>query len=472
MAVLMTRRAFGLALLAALLIVALPSTARADEIRDRQRPLLTTLEVETAWKTTRGRGVTVAVVDSGVDAAQADLAGAVISGPNMLADVDGSTRPTRRHGTGMATLVAGRGHGPGKASGVTGMAPEARVLAIRAIAEREDPSYRLYRSSEKAEDAVARGIRYAADHGADVVNLSLGKDDDNPAEREAISYAIGKGVVVVSAVGNDGDKKRRLDSDGFAPYSYPAAYPGVIAVAATQRGHARAAFSNRNYSVLVAAPGDDIVTGAPGGDYMISSGTSDSSALVSGIVALIRAKHPKLPPALVTQALVTSTKFGPSNGYGPDVGFGEVNAVRALAAADALTAPRSGAAGGRPAERRFGADDPGPVEVIERPAWVKPVISVVLVAGIAGTAAAIAIAVLLARRHPRPAPAFAYSGPPTSFGRPPPPYAPPPNPYVGPHLQPPRGAPPTMEPPNQTQPPYAAPPRPPNPPPTEPPTRT
>jgi type VII secretion-associated serine protease mycosin len=334
----------------------MPVQAHADEVRDRQTPIFGILGMDAAWKITRGAGVTVAVVDSGVDPAQADLRGKVTTGPNMLADVDAGTQPKRLHGTGMASLIAGQGHGPGGGSGVMGMAPQARILAIRAIGEKEDASYFRYRTSEKADEAVARGIRYAADHGADVINLSLGKNEEVPAEREAIGYAIGKGVVVVSAVGNDGEDPNALDGDGFAPYSYPASYPGVIAVAATEPGHARAAFSNRNYSVVLSAPGAGLPVAGPGGQYFVSSGTSDSSALVSGIAALIRSKHPKMAPALVAQALLQSTRHGPSGGYDPEIGFGEVHAARALSAADSLASAQPGPAKAKPAGQRFGED--------------------------------------------------------------------------------------------------------------------
>jgi type VII secretion-associated serine protease mycosin len=427
-----------LALAAAVLLPAAP--ARADEIRDRQRPMMKTLDVRAAWETTRGKGVTVAVVDTGTDPKQADLAGSVTTGPNMLAAVDGDTRPIRLHGTGMASLIAGHGHGPGRQNGVMGVAPEARILAIRVIGEKGDPSFPLTRSSDEAEDSVARGIRHAADQKVDVINLSLGKYDENPTDREAIAYAIGKGVVVVSAAGNDGDKKGRLDSDGFAPYSYPASYPGVIAVAATDADHRRAKFSNTNYSVLVSAPGDGIASAGPGGDYYLSSGTSDATALVSGIAALIRSRHPRLPPTLVAQALVQSTRYAPGKTYDAEIGFGEVNAARALAAADALTKPRAGASG-KPAGQRFGAGDTGPVKVIERPAWVSPLIGIVTAVGVAGGAAALVIAIMLARRNPRrERPAFAG----LPFGTGPPPPRPAPGswapPGAGPGPPPPRTA--------------------------------
>ncbi|TMR33947.1 S8 family serine peptidase [Actinomadura geliboluensis] len=346
----------------------LPVPANADEVRDRQRPILKLLGMDAAWKVTKGAGVTVAVVDSGVDPNQADLRGKVTTGPNMLAKVDRGSTPARLHGTGMASLIAGQGHGPGGRAGIIGIAPQSRILAVRAIGEPEDASYARYRTSEEAETSVARGIRYAADHGADVINLSLGREDETPEEREAVGYAIGKGVVVVSAVGNDGDEQRLLDDDGFAPYSYPASYPGVIAVAATTPGHTRAPFSNRNYSVVLSAPGAGLPVAGPGGRYFVSSGTSDASAVVSGIAALIRAKHPDMAPALVSQALVQSARGGPKGGYDPEIGFGEVHAARALSAADSLATARPGPARGKSAGERFGAGDPGPVPIIDHPA--------------------------------------------------------------------------------------------------------
>ncbi|MFI0411144.1 S8 family serine peptidase [Actinomadura sp. 3N508] len=385
----------------------MPVPAHADAVREMQKPILNLLGMNAAWRITKGKGVTVAVVDSGVDARQADIAGSVTTGPNMLAEVDAGTKPIRRHGTGMAALIAGHGHGRGGGSGIIGIAPESRILAIRAIAEKQDPGYPRFRRSERAALAVARGIRYAADHGADVINLSLGKEGAIPDERAAIGHAIDKGVVVVAAAGNEGDDPDLLDDDGYAPYSYPASYPGVIAVAATEPGHARARFSNRNFSVLLSAPGVDIPVAGPGGQYFISAGTSDSSALVSGIAALIRAKHPKMAPALVSQALIQSVRHTPSGGYDAETGFGEVHASRALSAADALASsggPGQGA--GKSSARRFGAEEePGPVEVIDRPGWVSPLIIGLVLAGVGGTVAAGAIGVTFRRRHPRTRPA-------------------------------------------------------------------
>jgi type VII secretion-associated serine protease mycosin len=400
--------------------------ASADVVRDRQQPLLNALDIPRAWRTTKGAGATVAIVDSGVAATHPDLRGSVTVGPNMLADIDRGSTPTRNHGTGMASLIVGHGHGPGRGSGIVGLAPEARALAVRSIAEPEDAGFLAYRRSERAEGAVARGIRWATDRGADVINLSLGKYREDPEDRKAIAYAINKGVVVISAVGNDGDKGQRFDDNGHAPYSFPASYPGVIAVAATDTGHNRARFSNRNYSVLLAAPGVSIPAAAPDGAYYLTDGTSNATALVSGIAALIRARYRDLPPALVAQALLASTRYNPSGGYDPAVGFGEVNAARALSAAGNLVKTAKQPAGGLRSSQRFTTEEPGPVTVIDRPAWTKPVAYGAVALAVLGVVLAFLVALKLFRRAPRgrrreamPFPPAQPHWPPPSAPRPP-----------------------------------------------------
>src|SRR5262249_34469464 len=167
-----------------------------------------------------------------------------------------------------------------------------------------------------------------------------------------ITYAISRGVVVVAAAGNN----------GTSAYSYPAAYTGVISVAAATARGSRASFSERNSSVLVAAPGVGILGAGPHGTYLRGSGTSPASAFVAGVAALIRAKYPRLSPALVTRAIVTSTTHRPAGGYRPATGFGEVNAVAAVRAAGRLAAAR--AITGTPPRTRFGRGPGGPVPVV------------------------------------------------------------------------------------------------------------
>ncbi|WP_449063660.1 S8 family serine peptidase [Planomonospora algeriensis] len=318
------------AVLACGLVPVLPAGgAQADEVRDRQREVLRTLDLPRAWRTSQGHGVTVAVLDSGVDARHRDLAGSVTEGRDFTAGANPpGTAPPRLHGTYMASLIAGHGHGPGGADGVIGVAPRARVLSVRVILEDEEPGFREFNAAERFEDVVARGIRYAVDHGADVINMSISKELATGEERAAIRYAVSRGVVLVAAAGNEGAGEAA--DGGYAPYSYPAAFPGVVSVAATGPGLRRASFSNVNPSVLVAAPGVDVLGAGPGDAYWVGRGTSQATALVSGVAALIKSEHPEMSPALVVQALTAGATRRPAGGYDTGTGFGVVNAARAL----------------------------------------------------------------------------------------------------------------------------------------------
>ncbi|MFC4587479.1 S8 family serine peptidase [Sphaerisporangium corydalis] len=353
-----------LALLPLLLLVA-PLPARADQVRGSQRQVLRTLNVHDAWRITRGAGARVAVLDSGVDPRHHDLAGSVVTGPDLTRGANPrGVAPSRLHGTYMASLIAGHGHGPGRSDGVIGVAPAAKVLSVRVILEDDEPGFRVFNSQARYENVVARGIRYAVDHGADVINMSISKDQPTRQERSAIRYAISKGVVLVAAAGNDGAGRK----DG--PYSYPASLPGVISVAAADRGMHKASFSNRNSLVLLAAPGVDIFGAGPGDQYWVGRGTSQATALVSGVAALIKAKYPRMSPALVAQALTTGTTRRPALGYDPGTGFGVVNAGRALAEAARLSRHRHTAFGAGvqdadlPMADGTGAE-PGPLQPVQ-----------------------------------------------------------------------------------------------------------
>ncbi|MFI7055724.1 S8 family serine peptidase [Streptosporangium canum] len=327
----MLRRAGVAGVLAMIALGAAPA-AHADDVRGSQRQVLRTLDLPGAWRISKGGGVTVAVLDSGVDPGHRDLVGSVTEGKDFTTGANPpGVAPLRLHGTYMASLIAGHGHGPGGADGVIGVAPRARVLSVRVILEDEEPGFREFNTAERFEDVVARGIRYAVDQGADVINMSISKELATREERAAIRYAISRGVVLVAAAGNEGAGKP--DSTGYAPYSYPAAFPGVVSVAAADRGLRRASFSNWNPSVLVAAPGVDIFGAGPGDEYWVGRGTSQATALVSGVAALIKAKYPEMSPALVAQALTAGASRRPTGGYDTGMGFGVVNAPRALAEA-------------------------------------------------------------------------------------------------------------------------------------------
>ncbi|MFD9304897.1 type VII secretion-associated serine protease mycosin [Streptomyces sp. NPDC060048] len=328
----MSRRFLPALALGALLVPALAPPAAADAVRDRQWGL-TALRAEEAWGTTRGDGVTVAVLDTGVDPAHPDLAGQVLEGNDLVGMGAGrGERTWARHGTAMAGIIAGHGHGPDRRQGVLGVAPQAKILPIRVILEEGDPGRTKARDSKGG--ALAEGIRWAADHGADVINLSLGDDSSSAhheaAEDEAVQYALAKGVVVVASAGNGGEQGDHA--------SYPAAYPGVIAVTAVDRKGKKAAFSTRNWYATVSAPGVDIVIADPDRSYYEGWGTSAASAFVSGAVALVKAAHPGLSPAQIKKLLEDTASDAPSGGRDDSRGFGLVDPVAALQIADAMTA--------------------------------------------------------------------------------------------------------------------------------------
>jgi type VII secretion-associated serine protease mycosin len=342
-----------------------PAPAHADQVRDAVMPVLESLNVPDAWTMAKGRGVTVAVLDSGVDADQADLAGAVTAGPDLTRGAGpAGARPKRLHGTNMASIIAGHGHGPGNALGMIGVAPEARLLSLRVILERDEPGFAEFTGAERFAGTIAEGIRYAVDHGADVINLSLGRSYPTPREREAVAYAVRRNVVVVAAAGNGG-ADRTAKRGGHTKYSYPASFPGVISVAAVDADGRHAGFSNRNSGVVVSAPGVQIIGAGPDGGYWIGDGTSPATAFVSGIAALIRSRHPDLAPALVTQAIVASTRKRPERGYDRAVGFGRVDAAAALTASDDLAGVRMNGAG-LPGDHRFADEPVQPVQVVHR----------------------------------------------------------------------------------------------------------
>ncbi|MDQ0712175.1 type VII secretion-associated serine protease mycosin [Streptomyces luteogriseus] len=323
-----SRKAAALgALLTAGLVLLPAATAHADGIRAQQWAL-DAMHTEQAWQTTKGRGITVAVLDTGVEADHPDLVGNVLPGKDLVRfGAEPGDRAWARHGTAMAGIIAGHGHGPGDADGVLGIAPEAKILPVRVILEDGDPSRAKARSTRG--NALAEGIRWAADHGADVINLSLGDDSASahpePSEDQAVQYALKKGVVVVASAGNGGEKGDHI--------SYPAAYPGVIAATAVDRAGTRASFSTRRWYATVSAPGVDVVIADPDHKYYEGWGTSAAAAFVSGAAALVKAAHPGLAPAQIKSLLEDTARNAPSGGRDDSRGFGFIDPAAAIEAA-------------------------------------------------------------------------------------------------------------------------------------------
>ena len=316
----------------------IPPPPALAQVRPDDLAMLRQIGVPGAWRITRGAGVTVAVLDTGVDTSTPDLVGQVTTGPDFTAGADpAGYRPPMLHGTYIASLIAGHGSGPGDQFGVVGVAPLAKILSVRVILDDTEPGNPVYNGDSRYVDAVGKGIYYAVAHGARVINMSLGSEQPTAYMRAAVAYALAKGIVIVASAGNDGT------NSGFAPYVYPAAFTGVIAVAAVTGGGQRAYFSEQNGAVVVSAPGVDVIGDGPGGEYLDAAGTSPAAALVSGVAALIRSRYPRLSPALVEQALITADARRPRGGYSTGTGFGEVDAVTALAAAARLAAQRPAA---------------------------------------------------------------------------------------------------------------------------------
>ncbi|MEU5904039.1 type VII secretion-associated serine protease mycosin [Micromonospora sp. NPDC047467] len=292
------------------------------------------LDPASAWPLSRGAGVTVAVIDSGVSAIHPLLKGQVLAGRdfNDLPANQGQC-DLAGHGTMVAGIIAGQ---EGTGAPFSGVAPAARILPIRVLPDAKGTN------DEALPGQIAAAINWAVDNGADVINLSL-VTLPRPELAEAVERALAKRVVLVAAAGN------RQEQQEDKP-AYPAAYPGVIAVAGVdeQGGHVGTSVSGAY--VDVAAPGLNIVGPAPGGSgYRAepTGGTSFAAAYVSGVVALVRAAHPDLTPEQVADRL-ERTADNPPEGHNTEIGYGVVNPYRAVSSllgtrsnppADALPAP-------------------------------------------------------------------------------------------------------------------------------------
>jgi hypothetical protein len=254
----------------------------------------------------------------------------------------------------MASLIAGHGHGPGDDSGIIGVAPQSTVLSIRVITDKGDPKFAAYEHEplSKGQHELAQAIRYAVSNGAKVISMSLGYNAESAQVRDALQDAFKHNVVVVAAAGNSGDRAD-LDGQGDAPYSFPADYPGVLAVSAVNAQGSVQKFSSENLSVQVAAPGFFVPAQGRNGQYYYVTGTSPACALTAGVAALIKSKYPSLSDAQVISAITSSTSSKPSAGYNDRVGFGIVNAASALTAAGKL-AHAGSTARGMLADRHFG----------------------------------------------------------------------------------------------------------------------
>ncbi|AJP05861.1 serine protease [Streptomyces cyaneogriseus subsp. noncyanogenus] len=256
--------------------------ATADQVREDQWAL-EALNAESVWKLSKGSGVTVAVIDDGVNASHIDLQGNILEGKDFMDGGSASPNPGDNHGTAMASIIAAHGHGAN--DGVIGLAPEAKILPIREFGT-DGPGLPV-------------SIRFAVDNGASVINVSqcFGSNSSEEVEKvsDAVAYALSKDVLVVGGAGNDGNASK----------CYPAASPGALGIGAVANDGQIWENSNSGAHVSLTAPGKNIVAAKGTGDgYRTGAGTSDATAYVSAAAALLRSQFPDLTAGQIANRLV------------------------------------------------------------------------------------------------------------------------------------------------------------------------
>jgi Subtilase family len=324
--------------------------ASADQVRSAEW-WLSTLGVTSVWPASQGAGVTVAVLSDGVEGSQPDLSGVVTTAPAIPGAPVASGQFFGEQGTPIASLIAGRGHGTGGASGIIGVAPQAQILSVRVTLPSDDFQLGQPAVAAAIPAAIAAGIKYAVDHGASVIDLPAdpGQPDSagvggsqaaaggSAAEQAAVTYAIDHNVVLVAPAGDDG-----LTTDAV---NYPAAYPGVIAVGAFDSVYDKAPWTSHRSYVTMTAAGSGVMAATNSGSYQAMNSTAAASAVVAGVVALMRSRYPNLSVADVRKALITTTLYRRPSGLSDGSGYGALNAAKAYAAAATLGTPGKGQAG-------------------------------------------------------------------------------------------------------------------------------
>lgn len=286
------------------------------------------LSLPRVWEVETGQGVTVAVIDSGIDVTRQHLDGdKVRAGPDILGPPNGpSTKDCTGHGTGVAAILAGHSVGGLPFAGV---APNATVLSIRTVEKGNS------RDSNRGSPAqLVHALDAAVAAHVQVINISAGIQRDEPAVRAAIENALRHDIVIVASAGNDDQDASQQKPAEAAKPCYPAAYPGVIAVAATGKNDERADISHAGSYVDIAAPGDAVMTVAANGPaiYVSVGGTSYAAPFVAGTAALVRAYRPKLTQAQVVSRILATADVLPVGRGTPQVGAGIVNPYAAVTA--------------------------------------------------------------------------------------------------------------------------------------------
>ena len=306
----------GLASILTISLLGLVAPANAD--LPETHWWLTNWSIEQVWLQSKGEGVRIAVIDTGIDTSHPDLAGTVVAGADFsgVGGPDGQTPvgESSFHGTMVASLIAGQGRADG---GVTGVAPNVQLLSA---------SVGVGVPEANTDQQIADAVRWAVDEGAQVINISLSRNSDRWPKSwdDAFLYAFENDVVVVAASGNS--------ADGAPGLTAPATMPGVVAVAGVDRnGLSAAGSSAQGVSVALAAPAINLLGSFPGGGVRTWSGSSAAAPLVSGLVALIRSTYPDLNANSVIDRLLATAVDAGDPGFDTKYGWGIPDPLQALA---------------------------------------------------------------------------------------------------------------------------------------------
>ncbi|PRX47018.1 type VII secretion-associated serine protease mycosin [Prauserella shujinwangii] len=280
-----------------------------------------TLGAQAVRRQATGSGVVVAVVDSGVDSDHPQLRepGKVLRGQDffLVGDLPGSFDCVS-HGTAVASIIAAR---PAEGIGFAGLAPDATILPVR-VSERDATGEGTAQAIDP--EVLARGIWYAADHGADVINLSVAGSLDNRFVRDAVRHAQSEDVVVVAAVGN------AQEGTAPGPATYPAGYDGVLGVGAVDPTGTRLPSSQIGPQVDIVAPGGGVLAAARAGGHRYHEGTSFAAPFVAATAALVRSARPELSAEQVVQRILATATPAPGGLDSQAYGAGLVDPYRAV----------------------------------------------------------------------------------------------------------------------------------------------
>ncbi len=273
---------------------------------------LSKIAASSAWDVSQGGFGPVAVIDTGIDADHPDLSGEVSSGYNFVSN-SADTSDDNGHGTHVAGIIAGQTN---NATGVASIGFKGTLMPVKVLDATGTGTYAN----------VASGIIYAADHGAKIINMSLGGSSSSQTLASAVNYAEQKGVAIVAAAGNNGNSAA----------VYPADYPGVIAVSATTDTDSLASFSSYGSHIYFSAPGVDITSTYNDGGYATMSGTSMAAPEVTGLISLSLSHSGTTVSTVMDDLKQTSDKIGPyaydSNGWNQYFGYGRINAAKLMQA--------------------------------------------------------------------------------------------------------------------------------------------